>query len=227
MCLRFIFCIFFSFFHSQLFAQSILLEGNLDEWSLQIINGQTRYEPVMDMEQGVVIRAESLNAASAYRYSHTIDLEKTAILKWQWTAEVLPFYIKINESGIEQKIHMFNEKNTQADDFVLRVSVGRTSIFDDEKVLHYVWSNSEPIGSHWALDANTRVLVVSGEEQTIMKWQTILRDVAHDWSNVFDEKITEIDFVSFMTDSENIHGHAVGYYGDMGLLRGKALLAKE
>jgi hypothetical protein len=199
------------------YAQTLLLEGNLDDWQLNVKEGKTQYLPIMDMEQGVVIRAQSTNSASGYRYAHNINLLKTPIIKWQWTAQQLPSAALVGDDGIERAA-IFDETKASGDDFVLRVSVGRESLFGPSQTLHYVWSSQQPIGSHWAIDEHTKVLVISGEQQTTMKWQTLMRHVQTDWLNAFDEDINSLDFVSFMTDSDNIHGQAIGYYGDMQML---------
>ncbi len=206
-------------------GQQLLLEGNLNAWQAVSKVGQTQYHPIMDMEQGVVIRAVSRDSASGFRYTKNINLSKTPILQWQWTAQQLPFALQVGDDGIERAIP-FDETTTRGDDFVLRVSVGRESLFGDPKVLHYVWSAQQPIDSHWAMDSSTRVLVISGEQQTIMKWQTLMRHVQKDWQAVFDEDINSLDFIEFMTDSESIHGEAVGYYGDMQMLAGRSLASE-
>ncbi len=196
-------------------ALPLLVEANLDEWSASSLVGETHYKPIVDIEQGVVIRAVSDSSASGYHYFHKIDLLKTPILKWLWTAEQTPVSIKIDDLGIERRITAFDETLPQGDDFVLRMSVGRSPLFGDKKTLHYVWSANQLIGSHWAPSEHTRVLVVSGEQQVIMKWQTQLRNIQKDWLELFGENINSIDFVAFMTDSDSIQGQAAGYYGDI------------
>lgn len=207
-------------------AMPLLIEGNLSNWQQVVIKGKTAYEPIMDIEQGVVVRAESLASASAYQNSHGINLLKTPILQWQWTAQLLPYYRAVNEQGIERTIKQFDERTAQHDDFVLRVTIGTRALFNEDKTLNYVWSNSLPIGTHWQQDANTHFIVVSGENQVTMQWQTLARDMRKDWSEAFKQDIKEIDFVSIMTDSDGIQGHAVGYYGDMRSLAGQPIAAQ-
>jgi len=204
-------------------AQPILLEGNLEDWTHTSLVGDTIYEPIMDIEQGVIIRAESRSSASSLNYSHEIDLNVMPILQWQWTAQILPYAMTVNEEGLEQRITDYNEMLPQGDDFVLRVIVSQTPLFSDAKSLHYVWSANQAINSHWAIDANNKVLVVSGEGQTTMKWQTLSRHIQKDWFELFGEHIDAIDDITLMTDSDAIKGHAVGYYGDIRALQGKPL----
>ncbi len=208
------------------YAQQLLLEGNLEAWSAQAHKGHTLYQPMMDMEQGVVIQAISHNSASSLRYSKEINLTATPILKWQWTAQQLPFALKVGEDGIERRLTQFDETQSSGDDFVLRMSVGQEPLFGSAKTLHYVWSANEPIGSHWSIGRHTRVLVISGEQQPLMQWQTPMRHVQADWLEVFGEKIESLDFVEIMTDSDAIQGQAIGYYGDMQMLAGRRLVSE-
>lgn len=209
-----------------LWAQPLLLEGNLDDWSSISLNGDTAYNPIMDMDHGVIVRAESMKSASLLIRNQSIDLRKTPIIQWQWTAEVLPYYLSMNANGIEQKVSDFDETRLEGNDFVLRFMVGTSPLFGKEKTLHYVWSANKDIGARWSWDDHNKAIVVSGQSQTTMKWQTLARHVQKDWREAFGEHINELDFVAIMTDSDSIGGHAVGYYGDIQTLAGKSLAAK-
>lgn len=209
------------------FAKPLLIEGNLDHWRPVTLNGETQYQPIMDMEQGVVLRAESVKSASGYEYSRTINLNKTPVLQWQWTAELTPYALAIDHQGIETKQNEFDERDAKGNDFVLRVVVSRKPMFAQAKSIHYVWSHSQPIESDWAIDDNNKVIVVSGDGQTTMKWQTLHRHIQKDWQRVFAENISDINSIMFMTDSDAIGGHAIGYYGDMRTLATKAMAKSE
>jgi hypothetical protein len=208
-------------------AKPLLIEGNLDNWSRVTFSGETQYQPIMDMEQGVVLRAESVKSASGYEYSRNINLEKTPVLQWQWTAELTPYALTMDNQGIETKQHEFDEREAQGNDFVLRVVVSRKPMFGEAKSIHYVWSHSQPIDSDWAIDENNKVIVASGDGQTTMKWQTLHRHIQKDWQRVFGEHIKEVNRIMFMTDSDAIGGHAIGYYGDMRTLATKAMAKSE
>ncbi|NVK39255.1 MAG: DUF3047 domain-containing protein [Gammaproteobacteria bacterium] len=210
-------------FSGSLLAKPLLVEGNLDQWRDVKWIGETQYQPIMDMEQGVVLRAESVNSASGYEYTRSINLNKTPVLQWQWTAEFTPYAMVMSDDGIEQKSNEFDERTQQGNDFVLRLMVSRKPLFGEPKSIHYVWSHSQPVGSSWAIDANNKVMVVSGNGQTTMKWQTLHRHLQKDWQQLFGEIIDEIDSITFMTDSDSISGHAVGYYGDMQTLAIKSM----
>ncbi|MEH6344583.1 MAG: DUF3047 domain-containing protein [Bermanella sp.] len=226
--MRHCFAVLFSliFIASPGLAKPLLQQGNLDNWSAYKIKGESLYEPIMDMEQGVVIRASSTNSASGYRYFHHIDLLSSPILQWQWTAQQLPFFMEMNDQGIEKTITEFDETQDSGDDFVLRIVVGRQALFGDAKTLSYVWSGNQSIGSHWAPNRHSRVLVVSGETQVKMQWQTLARNVQKDWLDLFGEKIDNLDFIGFITDSDAIKGEAIGYYGGISVLPEAVLSAQ-
>lgn len=215
------------FISSLCLAKPLLIEGNLDNWSDVSLEGETQYQPIMDMEQGVVLRAESIKSASGFEYKKSINLDKTPVLQWQWTAQTMPYALAVNEKGIEFKQQDFNERELSGNDFVLRLVVSRKPLFGKTKSIHYVWSRSEPIGSHWVLDVNNKVLVVSGNGQTTMKWQTLHRHIQKDWEMLFGEYITDVNSIMFMTDSDDIEGHAIGYYGDMRTLATKSMKEEE
>lgn len=208
-------------------AKVILHQGDTKDWDHIRHVGETIYEPIMDIEFGVVIRAESLQSASCLILDEPVNLEQTPVLQWQWTAQTLPYALTINDQGIEQTISKFNETLPQGNDFVLRLIVSRSPIFSETKALHYVWSAHQPIGSHWSIDEHTRVMVVSGEDQIKMKWQTIERNVQQDWYKVFNEQIESIGEISIMTDSDHISGHAVGYYGGIQALANSQPMASH
>lgn len=196
----------------------ILKEADLTEWVSFNSKGLTLYDRVMDLEQGVVLRAESHNSASGYRYGETIDLTGTPELQWQWTVESFPHYKKVGEDGLEKPVTEFNEAHTSGDDFAVRLTVGQTKLFGENKALHYVWSSQSQAGGNWSLDAHNHVFAVNGRETSTLRWQTVKRHIANDWQKAFGETIKQVDYVAIMTDSENINGQAAGYYGDIVLV---------
>ena len=196
-------------------AKPLLVEGNLERWEKVILQNETQYTPVMDMEQGVVIRAVSDGSASGYEYQGKINLKRTPVLRWQWSAEQTPETQKVLADGTRQTIKDFDETRVDGNDFVLRLIVSKKGFFQDVKAIHYVWSHSQPLEASWNINENNKVLVVGGGKQNPMQWQTVFRHIQKDWLALFDEKIDEIDSIILMTDSDHIQGQAIGYYGDM------------
>ncbi|MCP5325498.1 MAG: DUF3047 domain-containing protein [Oceanospirillaceae bacterium] len=197
-------------------AEVLMQEADLQDWSGLTITGATQYDRVMDLEQGVVLRAESHASASGYEYRNRVDLKKTPVLTWQWSVESFPHFSRVNDSGIEGTVTEFDEQSKSGDDYAVRVSVGRYSFFG-AKVIHYVWSSQQKSGAAWksASNPDSVILAVSGKETPAQRWQTVRRNIRQDWQKAFGEKIDRIDFVSIMTDTDDTQGKAVAYYGDM------------
>jgi len=163
----------------------------------------------------VVIRAQSDGSASGYEYQGKINLNRTPVLQWQWTAEQTPVVQTVLADGTRQSINHFDETQPQGNDFVLRLIVSKEALFQAPKAIHYVWSHSQSLESTWSIDENNKVLVVGGAGQKAMQWQMVFRHIQKDWQALFGESIDEIDSITLMTDSDNIKGQAIGYYGDM------------
>lgn len=200
-------------------AEVLMQEADLQDWSGLTITGATQYDRVMDLEQGVVLRAESHASASGYEYRNRVDLKKTPVLTWQWSVESFPHFSRVNDSGIEGTVTEFDEQSKSGDDYAVRVSVGRYSFFG-AKVIHYVWSSQHKSGAAWksASNKDAVVLAVNGKETAAQRWQTVRRNIQADWQKAFGEKIDSIDFVSIMTDTDDTKGQAVAYYGDMAFI---------
>lgn len=196
----------------------LLKEADLTNWLAFNGRGATQYDRVMDLEQGVVLRAQSDSSASGYRYGESIDLEQFPKLKWQWTVERFPQTVMVSDEGIETAITEFNETTTSGDDYAVRITVGRHALFGDSKALHYVWSSQSQAGGQWSLDKNNVVMAVNGRESSTLRWQTVQRTLADDWQAAFGESINQVDYISIMTDTDDIAGQAIGYYGDIVLV---------
>lgn len=204
-------------------GKPLLLEGDLGNWKKQILTNETQYEPIMDLEQGVVIRAQSNNSASGYSFEKDINLNKTPVIQWQWAAEQTPLAEQVTQDGMTQTLSEFDETQAAGNDFALRLIVSRTGMFGAERSIHYVWSHSQPLESSWSMDADNKVLVVGGGMQSAKQWQTVFRHIQKDWETLFAEKIDEVNRIMIMTDSDQIQGKAVGYYGDMHMLAVQSL----
>lgn len=197
-------------------GEILMQEADLHAWTDLSAQGTTQYERVMDLEQGVVLRAESHGAASGYEYRNSIDLKQTPTLVWEWSVESFPHFSRVNDAGIEGTVTEFDEQSKSGDDYAVCVTVGRYSFFG-AKELRYVWSSQQKSGAAWksASNPDSVILAVNGKETPAQRWQTVRRNIRQDWQKAFGEKIDRIDFVSIMTDTDDTQGQAVAYYGDM------------
>lgn len=197
-------------------ADIIMQEADLHAWTDLSVQGTTQYERVMDLEQGVVLRAESRGGASGYEYRNSINLKQTPVLAWEWSVESFPHFSRVNDAGIEGIVTEYDEQSKSGDDYAVRVTVGRYSFFGS-KELHYVWSSQHKSGAAWksASKEDAVILAVSGKDNPAQRWQSVRRNIRQDWQKAFGEKIDSIDFVTIMTDTDDTQGQAVAYYGDM------------
>ena len=199
-------------------ALSLLEEAKLSNWSHIQWHGQTDYQQVMDLEQGVVIRAHSQGSASGFELNQSVDLTQTPTLHWLWTVERFPFVNKVGEDGLEKTLERFDESKAGNNDFAVRLTVGTSAFFGPAKQLHYVWSAHHDAGHMWPLGPNEAVFVVNGQESNTLIWQTNRQNLSADWKKAFGEEVTTIDFIRIMTDTDDTQGQAIGYFGDIHLL---------
>ncbi len=199
-------------------AHLLLKDANLDQWIAFSQHRQTSYERTMDLEQGVVLRAESQDSASGYERRVNIALARTPILSWLWAIEYFPSVKSINSEGIEVTVNQFDEQHPASRDFALSLTVGRHSLWGS-KTVHYVWSSQLAAGAQWRNSENSFTFVVNGPEHSVQRWQYLQRDVAADWQSAFGESIDQIDYVYIMTDTDNTQGTAAGYYGDIEFIK--------
>ena len=178
---------------------------DLSEWESKEFAGVTQYD-VVQLNGESVLKAFSQNAASGLVKEERIDLKKTPYLNWRWrTDNFLP--------GMD-------EKSKAGDDYVARVYVvvSGGAFFWRTHALNYVWSSNQAKGAFWpnayAKD-NAKMLALRAKEDGSSVWYTEKRNVLEDMKKYFGEDIQYIDAVAIMTDTDNGHGKATSYYGDI------------
>ena len=179
--------------------------GSLTGWKTQVFKGQTTYRVAkIDGEQA--LKADSENAASGLYYEHRIDLQKTPVLNWRWR--------------IENRMGKIDEQAKSGDDFAARVYVVKSGglAFWNKKAVNYVWSNVSPIGKSWPnpfAGDHVMMLAVRSPTDNTGTWYSEKRNVRADFKQLTGEDIQFIDAVAIMTDTDNAHGKATAYYGDI------------
>jgi hypothetical protein len=179
--------------------------GSLDHWESKEFKGQTKYQ-LVDFAGTRVLKAESDDSASGLFKEQRIDLQKTPVMNWSWR--------------IENRLGNINEQAKSGDDYVARVYVVISGglIFWRTKAINYVWANTSPTGKIWpnafAGDHAMMVALRSSSDQTGV-WNTEKRNILADLKQQFGDDIRYIDAVAIMTDTDNAHGKATAYYGDI------------
>lgn len=178
--------------------------GDLSGWEEKEFAGKTDYR-IVYLEARKVLEAKSNNGASGMFKEVQVDLEKTPYLNWTWR--------------VENIFEGLDEKTKKGDDYPARIYVVFSGgfFFWKTKALNYVWSGSQPLNSNWpnAFTSNARMVAVESGSENLGKWLTYKRNVREDFKLLFGEDIKYADAVAIMTDTDNAHGKAIAYYGEI------------
>lgn len=178
--------------------------GSLAGWHSKSFKGETRYRFQTDAGR-TALHAVSAASASGLYYEHRIDLTRTPVLHWSWK--------------VDNVLRDVDEHRKSGDDYAARVYVIVSGglLFWNTRTLVYVWSNNQPVGSHWAnpfTDHARHIAVESGPAKT-GRWLAEQRNVRRDWQQVFGTAIDHLDAVAIMTDTDNSGQRASAWYGDI------------
>jgi len=58
------------------------------------------------------------------------------------------------------------------------------------------------------------IAIESGSDY-LGKWLTYKRNIKEDYKNLFGDDVRYVDAVAIMTDTDNAHGKAKAYYGEI------------
>jgi hypothetical protein len=195
---------------------------------------QTVYTVVRDGDT-LVVRAESVGAASGIEHEIPIDLQTYPVLRWRWKVD------NIVAAG--------DPRRKDKDDYAARVYV--TFAFEPDKAsfgermryktarrffggvpfaaLSYIWASSTPVGTvvespHMG-DILKLVVVESGPSR-IGQWVEEERNVYQDYRRAFGKEPPRVSGVAIMTDTDNTLDRAIAYYGDLVFAKVKTVAAR-
>ncbi|MEH6799917.1 MAG: DUF3047 domain-containing protein [Halopseudomonas sabulinigri] len=174
------------------------------EWQVKRFAEPTQYQ-LERSPAGVRLQAECRNGeASALYIEQPIDLRETPILSWSWAV-----------SGVYSGL---DETSKTGDDYPVRVYVVKDGGLFPWRTLavNYVWSSSQPAGSHWpnAFTGNAQMLAVrSGAPNQPGELIREQRNVREDFKQFHGEDLQQIDGVALMTDCDNAGQPITGWYG--------------
>ena len=184
--------------------------GSLDNWEAKEFKGQTSYK-LVDLAGTRVLKAESAGSASGLFNEQRIDLHKTPVMNWRW--------------HIENRLRNdLNEQVKSGDDYAARVYVIASggAAFWQTKAINYVWSSTSPVGNVWPnayafSGVNGKMMMIALRSSTDQAgtWYSEKRNILTDLKHQFGEEIRYIDAVAIMTDTDDSHGKATAYYGDI------------
>lgn len=182
--------------------------GDSAGWKEQTVFGskKTTYCIVQDNGRSV-LEGKSTNAASGLINKMVIDPRTHPVIAWSWK--------------IEHTVKKGNERVKAGHDFAARLYVVfKRGFFSRTRAIEYVWGNvtskGETIPSPYSKNI-VEIAVDSGDELA-GKWVIHKRNFAEDYRKVFGEEPPKVGAIALMTDSDNTHESATGYYGDITIL---------
>ena len=208
------------------FSLAKLSDLNPQGWSPLVFGKIERHTAYfLTHEQNrVVVKAYSEDAASGLYRKVDIDPAQYPYIRWHWKIDKL-----VENADIHQKA---------GDDYPARIYVSfdydtdRLSEFERFKlaaykllhgeapplaVINYVWDNKTPkntVASNAYTD-RVKMIVVQSGPAAVGQWRQEARNVYQDYHHAFGEMPLKITGIALMTDTDNTHGTASSYYGDI------------
>jgi hypothetical protein len=178
--------------------------GDLSDWSEQVFNGNTIYQPAT-IDGRRALAATSAASASGLHKKVKIDLATTPYLEWSWRSDTV--------------LRGIDETTKAGDDYPVRIYVifSRGWFFWQTYALCYVWSGGQPVDTAWpnAYTSNTVQLAVQSGEAQLGEWLSYRRDVRADIKRHMGFDVERIDAIAIMTDTDNSAQRANAWYGDI------------
>lgn len=198
-----------------LLALTILCSGNVHgseviepadmlDWQRRDFAGPTNYR--LNQRDGhTLLQARCEDAASALYLEKTIDLRKTPILEWSWTADSV-----FNDVDETQK---------SGDDYPVRLYVVKDGglLGWRTRAVNYVWSSGQPIGATWsnAYASQAEMLALRSGAPGQPGLVTERRNVREDFQRLHGLALDTIDGLAIMTDCDDSGQSGTGWYGDI------------
>ncbi|KAA0895492.1 DUF3047 domain-containing protein [Oryzomonas rubra] len=182
--------------------------AELAGWKEQTVFGSKKsaYTFVQDNGKSVLM-GKSHDSASGLLHKIDIDPKAYPIIKWSWK--------------IDHTIKKGNERTKDGHDFAARLYVVfPRGFFSRTRAIEYVWGNvlrkGESIRNPYS--KNVVMIAVDGGDELAGRWTSHRRNFVEDYRAAFGEEAPKVGAIAIMTDSDNTHESATGYYGDITVL---------
>lgn len=183
----------------------------------------TKYT-LVESDDRIAIKAESMNSASGLVYKVDIDPEEFPIIEWSWKVkEVLKDGNYATKKGDDYPARIYitfdyDKSNLNLGDRIKYSFIKTfTSYPIPLRAINYIWANKadkETIAPNAYTDWVYMVAVRSGNSDS-GSWVTDVRNIYEDYEKAFGEAPPRISGVAIMSDSDNTKGSAEAYYGDI------------
>lgn len=171
-----------------------------EPYQFEKIPRQTHY--AVDFNQGrPALRARAESSASALRRQVSIDPAATPIIEWTW--------------NIEHALDGANLGAKAGDDCAARLLLVYESL--PNRVLVYVWAGERETNAILTSPYSSRIRLIPvrrGPDGT-GQWQSERRNHRDDYRQAFHSEPPRIQYVAWMTDTDNAGGEATAYFGSL------------
>lgn len=173
---------------------------------------------------GCVLKAESIESASAIYREIDVDIREYPFLKWRWKVEnIIKGGIEGTKEGDDFAARVYvtfkyePEKSTFFERVRIRLMEKMYRIKPPGNVINYVWANRIKKGEVFSSPFTGKVKVVAVEsgDELAGRWTDEQRDLYGDYRRLFKDEPPKVTGVAVMTDSDNTKERATGWYGDI------------
>lgn len=179
-------------------------KSSVQGWEEKSVSGRTEYS-LTEEDGRTVLAANSKASASEFFRRMEVDLIRTPVLNWSWK--------------VEKALLAGDERSKSGDDYAVRVYV----VFSDgsslwkTRVLNYVWSGNQPVGTQWVNVSSgvSRMIAVETGIDHLGQWRIYRRNIREDFKQQFAEDVTHVQAIAVMTDTDDTRQTAAAFYGDI------------
>lgn len=192
-------------------ADQILIDdfeqGLQPHWTTKSFAGETHYR-VVSVDDGHVLQAESVAAASGLVYEFTFDPLEYPLLSWRWK--------------VAGTIARGDERTRAGDDYAARVYVIFPHwFFPKTRSLNYIWANrlAENDILPNAYTGNAMMIAATSGPARAGEWVNVRRNLVDDFRRAFGEDPPAAGAIAIMTDTDNTGASVTAWYDDLKLER--------
>lgn len=168
----------------------------------------TKYEVKVENDTNQVLKATSIESASALWRMLDIRPGSVGKISWRWRVE----------RTLSDKT---KEKTKEGEDYAARVIV----VFEPHLVswktraICYVWAAKQPVGSIYRSPyaSSVGVIVLQSGKDKRGEWIAEERNFVADYHKVFGRQPELVTAVALMVDTDNTHQDAVAFFDDIKL----------
>ena len=175
-------------------------------WQVRGNSRATVYQIRVDADGNRYLAADSRNSDVQLGTAVNVKPQDFPTLSWRWRVWEFP------QNANERNIHTLDSAAS------IYVAFG-SRLFP--RIIKYVWSTTEPVGSTFKHPTSGRVaiVVVASGAAGIGQWQIVTRNVAADHKAAFGSEAENIIALGLKTDSDSTASSARADYDDIRLER--------